>query len=152
MSGALRGLLAPFSVEITPRETTKLPPLSGLLDPGTAVYLTFLPNVPWDQTVDAVRWVAHDGMRPVPHIAARGVPDRATLRRMLDDLAAVGVEDVLLIATTPMLRPRRCATRSRRFPNRVCPGTRCTPSTAAQRTNRLPCLSVAPEMSTPRVP
>jgi hypothetical protein len=40
MSGALRGLLAPFSVEITPRETTKLPPLSGLLDPGTAVYLT----------------------------------------------------------------------------------------------------------------
>ena len=45
MSAAVRGLLSPFSVEITPRETTKLPPLSGLLDPGTAVYLTFLPNV-----------------------------------------------------------------------------------------------------------
>ena len=37
-------------------------------------------------------------MRPVPHIAARGVPDRAALSRMLGDLAAVGVEDVLLIA------------------------------------------------------
>ena len=98
MSAAVRGLLAPFSVEITPRETTKLPPLSGLLDPGTAVYLTFLPNVPWEQTLDAVRWVAHDGMRPVPHIAARGVPDRATLGRMFGELAAEGVEDVLLIA------------------------------------------------------
>lgn len=98
MSAAVRGLLSPFSVEITPRETTKLPPLSGLLDPGTAVYLTFLPNVPWEQTLDAVRWVAHDGMRPVPHIAARGVPDRATLGRMLGELAAEGVEEVLLIA------------------------------------------------------
>ena len=57
MSAALRGLLAPFSVEITPRETTKLPPLSGLLDPGTAVYLTFLPNVPlWGARSRA--WVA----------------------------------------------------------------------------------------------
>ena len=30
MSAAVRGLLSPFSVEITPRETTKLPPLSEL--------------------------------------------------------------------------------------------------------------------------
>ncbi len=61
MNTALRGLLTPFSVEITPRETTKLPPLSDLLDPGTAVYLTFLPNVPWEQTVAAVRWVLTPG-------------------------------------------------------------------------------------------
>ncbi len=98
MNAPLRGLLTPFSMEITPRETTKLPPLSGLLNPGTAVYLTFLPNVPWEQTVDAVRWIADVGMRPVPHIAARGVPDRATLGRMLADLTAVGVEDLLLVA------------------------------------------------------
>jgi methylenetetrahydrofolate reductase (NADPH) len=98
MSAPLQGLLSPFSVEITPRETAKLPPLSQILDPGTAVYLTFLPNTPWEQTLDAVRWVAHDGMRPVPHIAARGVPDRATLARMLGELAALGVDEVLLIA------------------------------------------------------
>jgi methylenetetrahydrofolate reductase (NADPH) len=91
-------LLSPFSVEITPRETTKLPPLSEILDPGTAVYLTFLPNVPWNETVNAVRWIADAGMRPVPHIAARGVPDRDALRGMLTDLAAVGVEELLLIA------------------------------------------------------
>jgi methylenetetrahydrofolate reductase (NADPH) len=98
VSAALRGLLTPFSVEITPRETTKLPPLSDILDPGTAVYLTFLPNVPWEQTVAAVHWIAEAGMRPVPHLAARGVPDRAALGRMLTDLVAVGVEDLLLIA------------------------------------------------------
>ncbi len=98
MNAALRRLLTPFSVEITPREPTKLPPLSDLLDPGTAVYLTFLPNVPWEDTVAAVRWVAEAGMRPVPHIAARGVRDRAALRRMLGELAAAGVEDLLLIA------------------------------------------------------
>jgi methylenetetrahydrofolate reductase (NADH) len=98
VSGVLRRLLTPFSVEITPRETTKLPPLSDLLDPGTAVYLTFLPNVPWEETVAGVRWIAEAGMRPVPHIAARGVPDRAALHRMLGELAAAGAEDLLLIA------------------------------------------------------
>jgi hypothetical protein len=47
-------------------------------------------------------------------------------------------------ATRPMLRPRRCATRSRRCPTRVWAGTRCTASTAAQRTNLLPCLMIRP--------
>jgi methylenetetrahydrofolate reductase (NADPH) len=98
MNTVVRGLLTPFSVEITPRETTRLPPLSDLLDPGTAVYVTFLPNVPWGETMAAVRWIADAGMRPVPHIAARGVADRAALRGMLSELAAVGVDELLLIA------------------------------------------------------
>lgn len=95
---ALCGLLNPFSIEITPRETTKLPPLSDVLPAGTAVYLTFLPRTRWDQTVAAARWVAEAGMRPVPHLAARAVPDRAALRRMLADLTAVGVDDLLVVA------------------------------------------------------
>ena len=77
------------------------------------MYLTFLPNVPWDQTLDAVRWVAHDGMRPVPHLAARGVPDRAALRRMLAELAADGVEEVLVIAGSMATRSAS-STRRRR--------------------------------------
>jgi hypothetical protein len=40
-----------------------------------------------------------------------------------------------------MLRPRRCPSRSRICPSLVCPGTRCTASTAAQRTKRLPGLA-----------
>jgi methylenetetrahydrofolate reductase (NADPH) len=97
-AAALHGLLDPFSVEITPREAAKLPPLSELLVEGTAVYLTYLSNTPWAETVAVARRVIEAGLRPVPHLAARAVPDRATLRAMLADLAAIGVADMLLIA------------------------------------------------------
>ncbi len=46
--------------------------------------------------------------------------------------------------TTPMLRPRRSPIRSRVCPRRVWPGTRCTASTAAQRTSREPCFVIRP--------
>lgn len=115
VGATLRRIVRSFSVEITPRETATLPPLSGVLDAGTAVYLTFLTRpagsarsagfrppaltrAPWERTVAAARWVAEAGMRPVPHLVARSVPDRATLRRMLADLAATGVTDLLLVA------------------------------------------------------
>ena len=98
LGATLRNLLSPFSVEITPREAPTLPPLPELLAPGTAVYLTFLPNAPWAETVAVARTVREAGMRPVPHLAARAVPDRAALRRMLADLTDVGVEDVLVLA------------------------------------------------------
>ena len=97
VSAALRRLMSPFTVEITPREAPTLPPLPELLAPGTAVYLTFLPHTPWAQTVAIARSVREAGMRPVPHLAARAVPDRAALRRMLADLTVVGVEDLLVV-------------------------------------------------------
>jgi methylenetetrahydrofolate reductase (NADPH) len=97
-AAALHGLLDPFSVEITPREAAKLPPLSELLVEGTAVYLTYLANTPWAETVAVARRVIEAGLRPVPHLAARAVPDRGALRAMLADLAAIGVADMLLIA------------------------------------------------------
>ena len=74
----VRELVSPFSVEITPKEAPSLPPLPELLAPGTAVYLTFLPNTPWAETVGVARSVAEAGMRPVPHLAARAVPDHRT--------------------------------------------------------------------------
>jgi methylenetetrahydrofolate reductase (NADH) len=98
VGAVLQGLTAGFSVEITPREAPTLPPLHDVLPAGTAVYLTFLPNTPWEQTVATARAVREAGMRPVPHLAARAVPDRPTLRRMLGDVAAVGVEDLLVLA------------------------------------------------------
>ena len=98
VAASVRDLVTPFSVEITPKELPTLPPLPELLAPGTAVYLTFLPNTPWADTVGVARSVAGQGMRPVVHLAARAVPDRATLRGMLADLTAVGVEDLLVLA------------------------------------------------------
>src|SRR5918998_5696284 len=98
VAAGVRQLMTPFSVEITPKEAPSLPPLPELLAPGTAVYLTFLPHTPWTETVAVARSLREAGMRPVPHLAARAVPDRAALRRMLADLTAVGVEDVLVLA------------------------------------------------------
>ena len=98
VAAGVRELMSPFSVEITPKEAPSLPPLPELLAPGTAVYLTFLPNTPWAETVGVARSVAEAGMRPVPHLAARAVPDRRTLASMLGDLAVVGVEDLLVLA------------------------------------------------------
>jgi methylenetetrahydrofolate reductase (NADPH) len=98
VGAVLRELMADFSVEITPREAPSLPPLADVLPAGTAVYLTFLPHTPWEQTVAVARTVVEAGMRPVPHLAARAVPDHPTLRRMLADLARVGVADLLILA------------------------------------------------------
>lgn len=98
VSAVLRRLMTPFSVEITPKEAPSLPPLQEVLAPGTAVYLTWLPNTRWADTVAVARSVHEAGMRPVPHLAARAVPDRAALARMLADLAAVGVADLLVLA------------------------------------------------------
>jgi methylenetetrahydrofolate reductase (NADPH) len=105
VNAVLRRLMSPFSVEITPREAPSLPPLPDVLAPGTAVYLTFLLHTPWEQTVAVARSVREAGMRPVPHLAARAVPDRPLLQRMLADLTAAGVEDLLVLAgslTTPV--------------------------------------------------
>jgi methylenetetrahydrofolate reductase (NADPH) len=105
VSDVLRRLRSPFSVEITPGEAATLPPLPDQLADGTAVYLTFLPRTRWEQTVAVARAVREAGMRPVPHLAARAVPDRPALGRMLADLAAAGVEDLLVLAgslTTPV--------------------------------------------------
>jgi methylenetetrahydrofolate reductase (NADPH) len=98
VAASVRELMSPFSVEITPKEAPSLPPLPEVLAPGAAVYLTFLPHTPWIDTVAVARSVREAGMRPVPHLAARAVPDRATLRGMLADLATVGVEDLLVLA------------------------------------------------------
>src|SRR4051794_41764590 len=75
----LQNRLPPFSVEIPPRGAPPPPPLPELLAPGTAVYLTFLPHTPWAETVAVARAVREAGMRPVPHLAARAVPDHRAL-------------------------------------------------------------------------
>ena len=98
VGNVLQGLMARFSVEITPREAPSLPPLVDVLPPGTAVYLTFLPNTPWAETVAVARSVREAGMQPVPHLAARAVPDGPALRSMLAELTAAGVEDLLVLA------------------------------------------------------
>jgi methylenetetrahydrofolate reductase (NADPH) len=73
--------------------------LHTALRSGTSVYITFLPNVGYEGTVSTARRVAAEGMRPVPHLAARAVHSEAELDELLEQLVAgAGVARVLVIA------------------------------------------------------
>lgn len=95
----LAQLTSGYSIEVTPRDASKIGRFAQHVPPGTSVYVTFLANASFGHTVDAVRRLADEGMRPVPHLAARALRDQ---RHLDDRLAALtgegGVEEVLLIA------------------------------------------------------
>lgn len=96
---ALRRLAASASIELTPREVERIGPLSGVLGPGRAVYVTAIPGSPHQRTIDAAARIAADGLRPVPHVAVRSFPALADVERFLRSLVDVaGVDEVLLIA------------------------------------------------------
>lgn len=112
MRSGLTQLTADFSVELTPREIRMHPGLCrDTLPTGTRVYTTFLRNTPFAGTVKAAISLVEQGMRPVPHIAARNVRDAAELDRMVGELADVGASELLVIAGS-VDRPRGAFTDS----------------------------------------
>lgn len=99
LSNVVRALTLGFSLEMTPRDVRRNPGLcEETLPAGTRVYTTFLPRSPFGDTVKAAMSLIDQGMRPVPHIAARGVTDAAELDRMVGELADVGVRELLVVA------------------------------------------------------
>ena len=98
LSDVVSSLLGEFTVEVTPKEVRKDPGLlAEVLPPGTRVYTTFLPATPFGDTVAATAALAARGLRPVPHLAARGVADEAELDRMVGQLADAGASELLVI-------------------------------------------------------
>ena len=94
----LRGFAAAASIEVTPKASSELPELHGLLPPATNVYVTALPGADLDDLVAAARSVRAAGHEPVPHIPARAIAGRDALDRLLGALAAeAGVVDVLVV-------------------------------------------------------
>lgn len=94
----IKSLTSQCTIEVTPREVRKHPGLLAELFPaGTCVYTTFLPATPFSDTVAAAKALLDQGMRPVPHLAARNIADEAELDRMVGQLAAIGVEELLVI-------------------------------------------------------
>lgn len=89
--------LADFSIETTPGTAAKTESYRALLAEGTTVNVTFLTGSNFADTVRVARRLKEEGMRPVPHIAARSVPSRAQLDSWLGALVETGVDEVLLI-------------------------------------------------------
>ncbi|HEY0806415.1 MAG TPA: hypothetical protein VGD84_15175 [Pseudonocardiaceae bacterium] len=112
LSQAVVSLTTGFTLEVTPRELRKHPELCAeVLPAGTRVYTTFLPNTSFSDTVEAAAALVRQGMRPVPHIAARNLVDEQDLDRLVGRLAEVGVSELLVIAGS-LSQPRGSITES----------------------------------------
>lgn len=99
LRAAVTGLMRDFSVEQTPAELARRSGFPAALPPGTRIYVTRIPGVPFARTVAAAARVRELGMTPVPHLSARAVEDVAAFERMLLELQReAGVEHLLLIA------------------------------------------------------
>jgi len=76
-------LLHGYSVETTPGAATKIPDYRYILSAGTTVYVTLLPGSTIDDTLTVCERLASEGFHPVPHFAARQIPDRKKLHDAL---------------------------------------------------------------------
>jgi methylenetetrahydrofolate reductase (NADPH) len=87
-----------FTAETTPGTAMKTPDYREHLRPGTVVYITFLAGSDFDDTIAVAKRLKEEGFLPVPHFAARSIPDAAFLGDKLARLAGeVGLERVLVI-------------------------------------------------------
>lgn len=102
---ALGALLDGHSVEVTPAQ------VSGggadrLLARGTRVFVPWLPGAAADATVAAAVELRERGLVPVPHVAARAVPDAAALNRLLRRLRSEAAVDRLLVVGGDVASPQ----------------------------------------------
>ncbi len=80
---ALSQLVQGYSVETTPGAATKIPDYRYLLPAGTTVYVTLLPGSSIDDTISICIRLASEGFHPVPHYAARQIPNREKIATSL---------------------------------------------------------------------
>jgi methylenetetrahydrofolate reductase (NADPH) len=86
------------SLEVTPGGAKKIEDFRALIKPGTSVYVTFLPGSDFNDTVATVKRLAAEGMKPVPHFAARSIPNLKFFEENLKILQAEAkVDEALLI-------------------------------------------------------
>lgn len=89
---------ADWSIEVTPTGATKIESFRDCLSPGTTVNVTFLPGTDLAETIAVAERLHNDGMRPVPHLAARSLRDADQLDELLAAFTSrCGVEEVLCI-------------------------------------------------------
>jgi methylenetetrahydrofolate reductase (NADPH) len=94
----IRDFLADCTLEITPGGAKKIEDFGALLRPASTVFVTFLPGSDFADTIATVKRLHEEGMKPVPHFAARSIPSRQFLDENLDALqSTVKIEEALII-------------------------------------------------------
>lgn len=94
----VRDLFADFTLETTPGAAKKIPDYREYIRPGEKVYITFLPGSDFNDTIAVAMRLQNEGFTPIPHIAARSVPNKifleTAIRRCVEE---AGVQRFLVI-------------------------------------------------------
>jgi methylenetetrahydrofolate reductase (NADPH) len=85
------------SVEITPKQIDKIPMLSTKLPSGTEVCVALVDAKELEGQVAAVAALHQAGLKPIPHIPARFVMDRADLQSRVAALTKAGANTILAL-------------------------------------------------------
>ncbi|MDC1383259.1 methylenetetrahydrofolate reductase [Candidatus Puniceispirillum sp.] len=87
-----------WSIEVTPAGAAKIDNFGVCLSPGTTVNVTFLPGSDPLDTVEVAKRLHNEGMKAVPHLAARSLKDADQLDELLAAYRVeAGVNEVLVI-------------------------------------------------------
>jgi len=90
--------LSDFTAETTPFSAAKVEDFRQVLRPGTTVFITFLPGSDFDDTIAVAARLRQEGFNPVPHLAARSIPNSAFLDENLKKLKdQADIDEVLII-------------------------------------------------------
>ncbi|WCR09321.1 methylenetetrahydrofolate reductase [Paracoccus stylophorae] len=93
----LAAFLRDASIEVMPRTAASIPDLTAILPAGALVFVAHIDGTDPARMQETVARLARDGFRPVPHIPARLVPDRATLAEWVSAYRAGGACGALLL-------------------------------------------------------
>ena len=87
-----------WSIEVTPAGAAKIDSFAACLSIGTTVNVTFLPGTDPLDTVGVAKRLYNEGMKAVPHLAARSLKDADQLDELLVAYRdEAGVNEVLVI-------------------------------------------------------
>lgn len=94
----VQDFFADFTLETTPGSAKKIADYRDYVRAGEKVYITFLPGSDFSDTVDVAIRLKNEGFAPIPHIAARSVPNKAFLENAIKRcVEEAGVERFLII-------------------------------------------------------
>lgn len=94
----VQDFFADFSLETTPGAAKKIADYRDHIRQGENVYITFLPGSDFNDTVAVAARLRAEGFEPIPHIAARSVPNRDFLQQAVKRcVEEAGVERFLVI-------------------------------------------------------
>jgi methylenetetrahydrofolate reductase (NADPH) len=91
-------MLRGFSIEVNPSEGKIIDAAPTRLEPGTQIFMTWIPGKNPMDTVGPAGKLRSAGLFPTPHIGARHVESAAQLEDFAGQLVRVGVDRVLIIA------------------------------------------------------